>query len=51
MRAAGLKAIAAVVDSTAILVKSKHPTNPKLVELVTKRIRGVIGKHQSITKR
>jgi len=42
MRAAGLKAISTVVESTAILIKSKHPSDPKLVELITSRIRGVI---------
>lgn len=42
MRAAGLKAIATVVESTAILISSKHPSDPKLVNLITNRIRGVI---------
>ncbi|ORY11271.1 hypothetical protein BCR34DRAFT_332368 [Clohesyomyces aquaticus] len=42
MRAAGLKAISTVVDSSAILIKSKHPSDPKLVELIASRIRGVI---------
>lgn len=42
MRAAGLKAIATVVESTAILIKSKHPTNPQLVSIIASRIRGVI---------
>ncbi|KAF2134151.1 ATP phosphoribosyltransferase [Dothidotthia symphoricarpi CBS 119687] len=42
MRAAGLKAISTVVSSSAILVKSKHPSDPKLVELITARIKGVI---------
>lgn len=42
MRAAGLKAIDTVVSSTAILVKSKNPSNPQLVELITSRILGVI---------
>ena len=44
MRAAGLKAISTVVESTAILIKSKNPSNPKLVELIASRIRGVISK-------
>lgn len=44
MRAAGLKAIDTVVSSTAILVKSKNPSNPQLVELITSRILGVISK-------
>jgi hypothetical protein len=44
MRAAGLKAISTVVSSSAIMIKSKHPSNPKLVELITARIKGVISK-------
>lgn len=42
MRAAGLKAIDTVVESTAILIKSKHPSDPKLISLITSRIKGVI---------
>lgn len=42
MKAAGLKAIDTVVSSTAILVKSKNPSNPQLVELIASRIQGVI---------
>lgn len=42
MRAAGLKAIATVVESTAVLISSKHPSDPKLVTKVANRIRGVI---------
>lgn len=44
MKAAGLKAIETVVSSTAVLVKSKNPSNPALVELIASRIRGVISK-------
>jgi len=44
MRAAGLIAIATVVESTAVLIKSKQPSDPKLIELITSRIRGVISK-------
>jgi ATP phosphoribosyltransferase len=44
MRAAGLKAISTVVSSSAILIKSKHPSDPKLVELILARIKGVISK-------
>ena len=43
MKAAGLKDIATVVDSTAVLIKSKSPSNQKLVDLIASRIRGVIG--------
>jgi len=42
MKAAGLKAIDTVVSSTAILVKSKNPSNPAMVDLIASRIRGVI---------
>lgn len=42
MRAAGLKAIATVVESSAILIRSKHPSDPKLVNKISNRIRGVI---------
>ncbi|KAL2058597.1 hypothetical protein ABVK25_001325 [Lepraria finkii] len=42
MKAAGLKAIDTVVESTAILIKSKHPSNPKLVDMIASRINGVI---------
>lgn len=44
MKAAGLKAIDTVVSSTAIMIKSKKPSNPTLVELIASRIRGVISK-------
>lgn len=42
MKAAGLKAIDTVVESTAVLIKSKHPSDIKLVELIASRIQGVI---------
>lgn len=42
MRAAGLKAIATVVESTAVLISSKHPSDPKLVKVIANRIQGVI---------
>ena len=41
MKAAGLKAIDTVVESTSVLVKSKNTKNP-LVDLITSRISGVI---------
>ena len=43
MKAAGLKAIDTVVESTAVLVKSKDSKSP-LVDLITSRIHGVISK-------
>jgi len=42
MRAAGLTAIDTVVESTAVLIKSKRPSNQKLVDLIAARILGVI---------
>ncbi|KAL6854070.1 hypothetical protein J3F83DRAFT_755855 [Trichoderma novae-zelandiae] len=42
MRAAGLKAIDTVVESVAVLIKSRAPSNPELVDLIASRIRGVI---------
>ena len=43
MRAAGLRPISTVLDSTAVLIRSKHPSDAKLVDLIASRIRGVIG--------
>lgn len=42
MKAAGLKAIDTVIDSTATLIKSKHSSNQKLVDMIASRISGVI---------
>ncbi|KAF2757228.1 HisG-domain-containing protein [Pseudovirgaria hyperparasitica] len=42
MRAAGLHEIATVKETTAILVKSKQPAHPELIERIVKRIEGVI---------
>ncbi|KAI1281014.1 hypothetical protein F5Y07DRAFT_355125 [Xylaria sp. FL0933] len=42
MKAAGLKPIDTVVETSAILIKSRKPSNPELVELIAQRIRGVI---------
>lgn len=42
MKAAGLKPIDTVVDSSAILIKSKTPSNPELLNLIASRISGVI---------
>jgi len=48
MKAAGLKPIDTVISSTAVLVKSKHPTNPQLVDLIASRIRGVISAQKHV---
>jgi hypothetical protein len=48
MKAAGLKAIDTVVSSTAVLIKSKNPTNLDIVELVAARIKGVISKFPNL---
>lgn len=42
MKAAGLKPIDTVVKSSAILIKSRSPGNPDLVDLIAARIRGAI---------
>ena len=42
MKAAGLKPIDTVIETSAILIKSRKPSNPELVELIAQRIRGVI---------
>jgi len=42
MRAAGLKAIDTVINSTAVLIKSGRVSNGKLVDLIAARISGVI---------
>ena len=42
MKAAGLKAIATVLSSTAVLIKSRSPSNPELVKRIAQRIGGVI---------
>ncbi|MCJ1246995.1 ATP phosphoribosyltransferase (ATP-PRTase) (ATP-PRT) [Trapelia coarctata] len=42
MKAAGLKDIDTVVSSTAVLIKSKNPSNQALVDLIASRILGVI---------
>lgn len=42
MRAAGLKEISTVMDTSAWLISSKNPTNPELVERIRARIQGVI---------
>ena len=44
MKAAGLKAIDTVVESTAVLIKSKNTSNQKLVDKIASRIGGVISK-------
>ena len=44
MKAAGLKAIDTVVESTATLIKSKHPSNQRLVDMIASRISGVISR-------
>ncbi|KAI1923396.1 ATP phosphoribosyltransferase (ATP-PRTase) (ATP-PRT) [Ophidiomyces ophidiicola] len=47
MRAAGLKAIDTVVQSTAVLIKS-HRTSSPLVDLITSRIQGVINANKYV---
>lgn len=42
MRAAGLKPIATVLDTTAVLIQSRRPSKPEVVSLIASRIRGVL---------
>ncbi|TRM64951.1 hypothetical protein BD626DRAFT_556814 [Schizophyllum amplum] len=52
MRAAGLHAIATVLDSEAVLIKSRETKNPKhssLIDLVTARIAGVIAAQKYVS--
>lgn len=42
MKAAGLKPIDTVVESSSILIKSKAPAHPDMVNLIASRIQGVI---------
>lgn len=44
MKAAGLKAIDTVIESTAVLIQSKNPSNQRLVDMIASRISGVISK-------
>ncbi|KAI4153816.1 MAG: hypothetical protein L6R39_001486 [Caloplaca ligustica] len=48
MRSHGLKAIRTVEESKAVLIKSKHPSDQKLVDKVAARIRGVIAAQQFV---
>lgn len=51
MRAAGLQAIATVVQSEAVLIKSSTPKHPKLepiINLITSRIAGVIAANKYV---
>jgi hypothetical protein len=50
MKAAGLKDIDIVVSSTAVLIKSKKPSNQELVDLIASRIRGVISMCPSLRR-
>ncbi|KAL9037355.1 MAG: hypothetical protein Q9180_003764 [Flavoplaca navasiana] len=49
MKAAGLEAIDTVVESKAVLIRSKHPSNPELVDKIAGRIRGVIAAQKYVT--
>ncbi|KAI1189358.1 hypothetical protein F5B17DRAFT_391677 [Nemania serpens] len=48
MKAAGLKPIDTVIETSAILIKSRQPSNPELVDLIAQRIRGVITAQQYV---
>ncbi|KAK9367388.1 hypothetical protein V1509DRAFT_626478 [Lipomyces kononenkoae] len=42
MRAAGLKAIETIFETSAVLIASQHPTHPDLMDIIVSRIKGVI---------
>ena len=42
MKTAGLVAIDTVLESTAVLIKSRRPSNQELVDLIAARINGFI---------
>lgn len=44
MQAAGLIAISTVLETIAILIRSKQPSDPNLINLIASRIRGVVSK-------
>ncbi|KYK55907.1 hypothetical protein DCS_07872 [Drechmeria coniospora] len=48
MRAAGLKAIGTVIDSTAVLVQSLTTSEQKLISMIASRIKGVIAAQQYV---
>ena len=48
MKAAGLQAIDTVVDTRAVLIRSKRPSNQAMVDLIASRIKGVITAKQYV---
>ncbi len=44
MKAHGLKPIDTVFESTATLIKSRNPSDPRLLDKLASRISGVISK-------
>jgi ATP phosphoribosyltransferase len=48
MKAAGLKAIDTVVESQAVLIKSRNPSNCDLVERIAQRIEGKIAAQRNV---
>src|ERR1043165_5548302 len=42
MKVAGLNAISAILETQAILIRNKNPSDPSLVAKITSRIKGVI---------
>ncbi|KAF2671292.1 HisG-domain-containing protein [Microthyrium microscopicum] len=49
MRVAGLKAISTVVESSAVLIVSKHPTDEKLIKIIKSRIKGWIDSQRYVS--
>jgi ATP phosphoribosyltransferase len=48
MKAAGLMAIDTVVESQAVLIKSRNPSNAELVETIAQRIEGKIAAQRNV---
>ncbi|KAG5368677.1 ATP phosphoribosyltransferase [Yarrowia sp. C11] len=48
MRAAGLKPIATVLETSASLIVSKHPSHPELVQMIKSRIEGVLAANKYV---
>ncbi|KAM7201363.1 putative ATP phosphoribosyltransferase [Rhypophila sp. PSN 637] len=48
MQAAGLKAIDTVLESQAVLIRSRNPSNPELVDKIARRIEGKIAANRHV---
>lgn len=48
MKAAGLHAIETILDTSAHLVYSKHPSHPELLDLIQSRFEGLLAAHKYV---